>query len=74
MTVFITCVYDGKFEFVFVLPLWSSGQSSWFQIQRFKIDSYRYQNFLEVVCLEQDPLILVSAIEELLERKIAALV
>jgi hypothetical protein len=43
-------------------PLWSNGQSSWF-------DSRRYQNFREVVGLEQGPFSLVSTIEELLERK-----
>jgi hypothetical protein len=48
------------------LPLWSSYQSSWLQIQRF--DSRRYQIFGEAVDLER-PLSLVSTIEELLERK-----
>jgi hypothetical protein len=50
-------------------PLWSSGQSSWLQIQRSEFDSRRYEIFWEVVGLEQGPLILVSTIEELLERK-----
>jgi hypothetical protein len=45
------------------------GQSSWLQIQRCGFDSLRYQIFWEVVGLERGPLILVSAIEELLERK-----
>jgi hypothetical protein len=45
--------------------LWSSGQSSWF-------DARRYQIFWQVVGLERDPLSLVSTIEELLERKVAA--
>jgi hypothetical protein len=49
-------------------PLWSSGQSSWLQIQS-GFDSRRYQIFWEVVCLEQGPLSLVSTIEELLGRK-----
>jgi hypothetical protein len=44
-------------------PLWSSGQSSWLQIQK----SRRYQIFWEVVSLERGPLSLVRIIEELLE-------
>jgi hypothetical protein len=50
-------------------PLWSSGQSSWLQIQRSGFDSQSYQVFREVVGLERGPLSLVSIIEELLERK-----
>jgi hypothetical protein len=50
-------------------PLWSSGQSLWLQIQRSGFDSQHYQIFLEVVCLERDPLSLVSTTEEPLERK-----
>jgi hypothetical protein len=50
-------------------PLWSSGQSSWQQIQGSGFDSRRYQIFEEVVCLEWGPLSLVSTIEGLLERK-----
>jgi hypothetical protein len=50
-------------------PLWSSGQSSWLQIQRPGFDSRRYQIFREVVGLERGPLSLVSTIEELLGRK-----
>jgi hypothetical protein len=50
-------------------PLWSSGQSSWLQIQRFRFDSRRYQIVREVVGLERGPLSLVSTIEELLGRK-----
>jgi hypothetical protein len=50
-------------------PLWSSGQSSWLQIQRSGLDSRRYQIFWEVVSQERAPLSLVSTIEELLERK-----
>jgi hypothetical protein len=49
--------------------LWSSGQSSWLQIQRSGLDSRRYQIFWEVVDLERCPLSLVSTTEELLERK-----
>jgi hypothetical protein len=48
-------------------PLWSSGHSTWIQIQRF--DSRRYQIFREVLGLELGPLSLVSTIEELLGRK-----
>jgi hypothetical protein len=50
-------------------PLWSSGQSSWLQIQKFGLDSRHYQIFWEVMGLERDPLSLVSTIEELLGRK-----
>jgi hypothetical protein len=49
-------------------PLWSSGQSSWLQIQRSRFDSRRYQIFWEAVGLERGPLSLVSIIEELLAR------
>jgi hypothetical protein len=47
--------------------LWSSGQSSWLQIQRSGFDSQCYQIFW-VVGLEQSPLSLVSTVEELLGR------
>jgi hypothetical protein len=50
-------------------PLWSSGKSSWLQIQRSGFDSRCYQIFLDVVGLERGPLSLVSAIEELFGRK-----
>jgi hypothetical protein len=50
-------------------PLWSSGQSSWLQIQRSGFDSRLYQIFEEVVGLERDPVSLVNTIEELLGRK-----
>jgi hypothetical protein len=49
--------------------LWSSGQSSWPQIQRSGFDSRLYQIFWEVVGLERGPLSLVSTIKELLGRK-----
>jgi hypothetical protein len=52
-------------------PLWSSGQSSWLQIQRSELDSRRYHIFWEVVGLERGPLSLVSTTEELLEKKVA---
>jgi hypothetical protein len=59
-----------SFCFVFIQPsLWSSGQSSWLQIQRPRLDSQRYKIFWEVVGLEQGPLSLLSTIEELLGRK-----
>jgi hypothetical protein len=48
--------------------LWSSGQSSGLQIQRFGLDSRRYQIYWEVLGLEWGPLCLVSTIEELLGR------
>jgi hypothetical protein len=47
------------------LPLWPSGQS----IQRSGFNSQCYQIFWEVVSLERSPPSLVSAVEELLERK-----
>jgi hypothetical protein len=50
-------------------PLWSSGQSSWLQIQKSGFDSLRYQMFREVMGLERGPLSLVSTIEKLLGRK-----
>jgi hypothetical protein len=49
-------------------PLWSSGQSSWLQIQRSLFDSLHYQIFWEVVFPERGPLWLVSITEELLGR------
>jgi hypothetical protein len=51
-------------------PLWSSGQSSWLQIQRPGFDSRHYQQ-KKVVGLERGPLSLVSTTEELLDRKVA---
>jgi hypothetical protein len=66
---------SGKHNILFLcvpcirLPLWSSGQSSWLQIQRSAFDPWRYQIFWEEVVLEQGPLSLMSTIEELLERK-----
>jgi hypothetical protein len=50
-------------------PLWSSGQSSWLQIQRSGFDSPRYQIFWDVVGLQRGPLSLVNTLEELLRRK-----
>jgi hypothetical protein len=50
-------------------PLWSSGQSSWLQIQRSGFDYRHYHIFREVVGLERGPLSFVSTIEELFERK-----
>jgi hypothetical protein len=50
-------------------PLWSSGQSSWLQIQRSEFDYRRDQSFWEVVSLERGQLSLVNTTEELLERK-----
>jgi hypothetical protein len=52
-------------------PLWSSGQSSWLQIQRPWFDSRHYQK-KKVVGLERGPLSPVSTTEELLDRKVAA--
>jgi hypothetical protein len=52
-------------------PLWSSGQSSWLQIQGSR---FRFQGTTKkkVVGLERGPLSLVSTTEELLERRVAA--
>jgi hypothetical protein len=50
-------------------PLWSSGQSSWLQIQRPRLDSRRYQIIWVAVGLERGPLSLVSTTEELPGRK-----
>jgi hypothetical protein len=51
------------------LPMWSSGQSYWLQIQRSGLNSWHYQIFWVVVGLEQSPPSLMSTIEELLEGK-----
>jgi hypothetical protein len=50
------------------------GQSSWLQIQKPEFDYGHYQIFWEVVGLERGPLSLMSTIEELHERKVAATV
>jgi hypothetical protein len=47
--------------------MWSSGQSSWLQIQRSRFDSRRWNIFWAVVSLERGPFSLVSTNEELLE-------
>jgi ABC-type transporter Mla MlaB component len=62
----------GPLERANLPPLWSSGQSSWLQIQRSRFDFRRYQIFLEVVVLERGPLSLLSPIEELFKGKVAA--
>jgi hypothetical protein len=56
--------------YIYGLPLWSSGQSSWLQIRRPGLDSRHYQK--KVVGLERGPLSLVNTTEELLDRKVAA--
>jgi hypothetical protein len=66
------CLFSRRFKILVTRPgppLWSSGQSSWLLIQRSGFDSRRCQIFWEVVGLERRPLSLVSAIEEILERK-----
>jgi hypothetical protein len=50
-------------------PLWSSGQSSWLQIQRPGFDFQRHQIFWKLVGQERGPLSLASTTEELLGRK-----
>jgi hypothetical protein len=65
---------DWKFQcLISVLwpPLWSSGQSSWLQIRRPGFDSRYYQK-KKVVGLERGPLSLVSTIQQILDRKVAA--
>jgi hypothetical protein len=59
---------SSKFHTLQWPPLWSSGQSSWPQMQRSGFNSRRYQIFWEVVGLERGPLSLVSTTEELLGR------
>jgi hypothetical protein len=51
------------------LPLWTSGQCSWLEIQRSGLDPCHYQIFGEVVGLEGVPLSPLSTTEELLGRK-----
>jgi hypothetical protein len=48
-------------------PLWSSGQSSWLQIQRSRVRFRALPDFLRSTGLQQGPLSLVRTIEELLE-------
>jgi hypothetical protein len=70
-------VIDGKFinikkegiSLLYEVIMWSSGQSSWLQIQSSRFDSRGYQIFWEVVGLKRGPLSLVSTTEELPERK-----
>jgi hypothetical protein len=63
--------YFKHFNITFIgPPLWSSGQSSWIQIQRHGFDSWRYQIFWQGVGLERGPLSLMSITEELLGRNI----
>jgi hypothetical protein len=49
-------------------PVWSSGQSSWLQIQKSGFDSRHYRIFWQVVGLERDPFSLVSTTEKPLGR------
>jgi hypothetical protein len=53
-------------------PLWSSGQSSWLQIQRSGFDSRRYQIFWEVVGLERVHSASWVQLRSYLEEKVAA--
>jgi hypothetical protein len=62
-------VINVSFPCVLWPPLWSSGQSSWLQIQRSGFDPRHYPIFWEVVGLERGPLSLVSTFEKLLGRK-----
>jgi hypothetical protein len=47
-------------------PLWSSGQNSSLQIQRFGFDSWHYEIFRKVVGVERGSFSLMSTTEELL--------
>jgi hypothetical protein len=61
----ITLLYVFANAFIFTgPPLWSSGRSSWLQIQR-----SGYQIFWEVLGLKRGPFTLVSTTEKVLERK-----
>jgi hypothetical protein len=66
--IYETIYFSGIFLIAYFL-VWSSGQSSWLQIQRSGSESRRYQIFWEVVALERGPLSLVSTTEELRGRK-----
>jgi hypothetical protein len=59
--------YWEKYGRVFVL--WSSGQSFWLQIQRFRVRFPALPDFLRAAGLERDPLSLVRTTAELLGRK-----
>jgi hypothetical protein len=64
-----TCLHGVvKHRYNFRPPLWSSGQSSWLQIQRSRVRFPALQK-KKVVGLERGPLSLVSTTEELLGRK-----
>jgi hypothetical protein len=65
----VTHPYYDTIHYVAMLLLWRLWESSWLQIQRSGFDSRRHQIFWEVVGLEQGPLNLLSAIEELLGGK-----
>jgi hypothetical protein len=71
MEIFLRCcpAYVAAFRWGTSPPLWSSGQSSWLQLQRSLLDSRRYHIFWEVVGLERGPLSLLNTIEELFEIK-----
>jgi hypothetical protein len=63
-----TLIIPNNFVCMWTWPLpWSSGQSSWLQIQRSGFDFRLYQIFWQVVSLERVPLGAVSTIEELLD-------
>jgi hypothetical protein len=66
---FLHYYYYYYYYYYYWRPLWSSGQSSCYRSRGPGFDSWRYQIFWELVGLERDPLILVSTIGELLERK-----
>jgi hypothetical protein len=59
------------FVVLFCFPLWSSGQSSWLQIQRSRFDSGRYQIFW-VVGLERGPSASWVELRSYLKEKVAA--
>jgi hypothetical protein len=57
----------GIYIYIYRPLLWSSGQSSWLQIQGSGFDLRRYQFFWEAMGLERGPLSLVSTTEALME-------
>jgi hypothetical protein len=59
------------YVYMYIPPLWCSGQSSWLQIRRPGFDVSE-KNRITVMGLERGPLSLVSTTEELLDRKVAA--
>jgi hypothetical protein len=61
---------NARFTFMKLgMPLWSSGQGSWLQNQRFWVRFQALQIFCIAVGLERGPFSLMKINEELFERK-----